>query len=56
MVFFDSKLINLAHPKIVALNPLTLLRYLLLLWFSAIGFIVIASWTVWQKLSDFLFL
>jgi hypothetical protein len=27
-----------------------------LLWFSAIGFIVIASWTVWQKLSDFLFL
>jgi hypothetical protein len=36
MVFFDSKLINLAHPRIVALNPLTLLRYLMLLWFSAI--------------------
>lgn len=27
-----------------------------LLWFSAIGFIIIASWTVWQKVSDFLFL
>ena len=36
MVFFDSKLINLAHPRIVALNPLMLLRYLMLLWFSVI--------------------
>ena len=36
MVFFDSKLINLAHPKVVALKSLMLLRYLTLLWFSAI--------------------
>ena len=36
MVSFDSKSINLAHTQIVALKSLMLLRYLMLLWFSAI--------------------
>ena len=28
----------------------------ILLWLSAVGFVVIAGWTIWQKVMDFLFL
>ena len=28
----------------------------ILLWLSAVGFVVIAVWTIWQKVMDFLFL